>query len=222
MAHGHAEHLAPAVGVDADGDDDGDRDDLVVAPDLHVGGVQPDIGPVALDRTVEEGVHTLIYLATEPRHLALADPLHAHRLDQVIDGAGGDALDVGLLDDSRQGLLRHATRLEEGRKVAAAAQLGNAQLDGACPGFPISLAVAVALIGPSGAALARCSPAGRLGLQLHEALGGKADHLAQECRVGAFLQQRAKGSLVIGHRGGPRVQVVSRQPNPTQDHHGGC
>src|SRR3954471_331916 len=32
--------------------------------------------------------------------------------------------------------------------------------------------------------------------QLHQAFGGKADHLAQECRVGALLQKRAKGDLV--------------------------
>jgi hypothetical protein len=43
MARGHAEHFAPAVGVDADGYYDRDRDDLVVAPDFDVGGVQPDL-----------------------------------------------------------------------------------------------------------------------------------------------------------------------------------
>jgi len=39
VADGHAQHLAPAVGVDADCDDDRNRDDLVVPPNLHVGGV---------------------------------------------------------------------------------------------------------------------------------------------------------------------------------------
>src|SRR3546814_13923588 len=33
-----------------------------------------------------------------------------------------------------------------------------------------------------------------------------------ECRVGALLQKRAKGDLVIGHRGGPRVRVACRNP----------
>ena len=45
-----------------------------------------------------------------------------------------------------------------------------------------------------------------------EAFGGEADHLAQERRIRALLQQRAKGDLVIGHRGGPRVRVASRSP----------
>ena len=51
----HAQHLAPAVGVDADRDDHRHRDDAVVAAHLHVGGVEPEVGPVALDRAVEEG-----------------------------------------------------------------------------------------------------------------------------------------------------------------------
>ena len=37
----HAEHLAPAVRVDADGDDHRDRDDAVAAAHLHIGGVDP-------------------------------------------------------------------------------------------------------------------------------------------------------------------------------------
>lgn len=36
VADGHAEHLAPAVGIDAHGNDNGDGDDVVVAADLHV------------------------------------------------------------------------------------------------------------------------------------------------------------------------------------------
>lgn len=53
----HAEHLPPAVGIDAHRDDHGDRDDTPVLPDLHVGGVDPQVRPVALDRPVEEGLH---------------------------------------------------------------------------------------------------------------------------------------------------------------------
>src|SRR3546814_9054924 len=58
VADGHAEHFAPDVGVDADGDDDRDRDAVVIAPGLDVGGVEPDIGPLALDRTTEEGLRS--------------------------------------------------------------------------------------------------------------------------------------------------------------------
>ena len=66
VADGHAEHLAAPVRVDADGDDNGDGDDVIVAADLHVGGVEPDIGPIAFDRPVKEGVHALVASAQMP------------------------------------------------------------------------------------------------------------------------------------------------------------
>ena len=122
--------------------------------DLHVGGVEPEIRPVALDRPVEEGLHLLVDLLAQPDDLALGDAAHAHRLDQVVDRAGRDALDVGLLDHRGQRLLGHPARLEEAREVAALAQLRDAQLDRAGPGLPVAVAVAVALVEPLGARLA--------------------------------------------------------------------
>src|SRR5437763_16929178 len=79
-------------------------------------------------------------------------------------------------------------------------------------GLPITVAVAITLVAPLRVALAVARAAQRIGFQLHQAFGGKADHLAQECRVGALLQKRAKGDLVVGHRGDPRVRVASRSP----------
>jgi hypothetical protein len=66
-----------------------------------------------------------------------------------------------------------------------------------------------------------------LGLQLHQAVGSEADHLAQEVRVRAVdplrgsTQQLAKRDLVLGHRGDLQAQVVSRQPTLTREHRGG-
>ena len=51
----HAQNLTPAVRIDPDGDDHGDGDDAMVAAHLHIGRVQPDIGPVAFERTIKEG-----------------------------------------------------------------------------------------------------------------------------------------------------------------------
>lgn len=48
----------------------------MVAPDLDVGGVQPNIRPIALDGTGAEGVHALVDLAAKPGDLALADAFH--------------------------------------------------------------------------------------------------------------------------------------------------
>lgn len=58
MADRHAESFAPAVTVDANGDDDGDQDDAVGPPDLYIGPLHPEVGPVDFDRAIEEGLHT--------------------------------------------------------------------------------------------------------------------------------------------------------------------
>ena len=39
-----------------------------------------------------------------------------------------------------------------------------------------------------------------LDLQLHQALGSEADHLAQKIGIGALFQKRAKGHHLVGHR----------------------
>src|SRR5262249_58382366 len=134
----HAEHFAAAVAVDADGDDDGDRDDAAGLADLHVGGVDPQIGPVALDRSLEEGLHPVVDLFAQAADLALGNAAHAHGLDQLVDRAGRDALDVSFLDHRRQSLLSHTPGLKEAGEVAAAAQLGNAQLHRPRAGLPVA------------------------------------------------------------------------------------
>ena len=98
--------------------------------DLHVGGVEPKIWPVTLDGAGEEVLHPAIDLGAEATDLALGDALHAHGPDQGIHRTGGDALDVGFLDDGGQGLLGGAPverirSTQEGREVAATAQLGG-------------------------------------------------------------------------------------------------
>lgn len=92
----HAEHLAPAIAVDPDRDDHRDRDNAPILTHLHIGGINPQIGPVTLDRAIEESLHLVVDLAAQPRHLALGDPAHAHGLHQIVDGAGRDALHVRL------------------------------------------------------------------------------------------------------------------------------
>ena len=158
----------------------------------------------------------LVDLLAQPRHLALGDAGHAHRLDQIVDRAGRDALDVGLLDHRGQRLLGHPARLQEAREVAALAQLRDAQLDRAGARLPDPVAIAVALVDPLGAALAMGGAGQPLDLQLHQALGGEADHLAQQIGVGALLQQRAKVHHLVGHRW-VLGSVDGSRPNPTED-----
>lgn len=97
----HAEHLAPAIGVDVHRDGDGDGDDAPRLADFHRGRVEPEIGPVTLDRPGEEVAHALVDLRTQVRDLAAADPLHPYGADQVVHRAGRDALDAGFLNHRR-------------------------------------------------------------------------------------------------------------------------
>ena len=196
----HAEHLTPAVGVDADGDDHRDRDDAAGLPHLHVGRVDPQVRPVALQRPLQERLDPAVDLLAPPGDLALGDAGHPHRLDQVVDRPRRDTLDVRLLNDGGERLLRHPTRLEEARKVAALAQLRDAQLDGAGAGLPAAVAVAVAMHPPVRAPLAKRGASQPLDLQLHQAMGGKANHLAQEIGVRAVLKLRPQAHHGVGHR----------------------
>ena len=70
-ADGGGDHVAPALGVDGDCDGCRHRDDVPGAAHLEVGGVEPEVGPAALDRALEEGAHPLVDLRTEPGDLAL-------------------------------------------------------------------------------------------------------------------------------------------------------
>ena len=200
------QHLAPAVAVDADGDHHGDRDDAAAAADFQVGGVEPNIGPVAFDGTAEEGFDLLVEFLAQPADLALGDAVHTQGAHEVVDRAGRDAVDVGLLDDRRDRLLGQPAWLEKAREVAAFAQLGDAQLHRAGPCLPIAVAIAVALSQAVRRALARRRAGAAFNVQLHQPLGRKADHPAQEIRVGGLLQKRLKGHSLVGHRRAPRLR----------------
>src|SRR5215472_466734 len=114
--------LAPSVLVDRGGDYRRDRDHPTAVADLEVGGVEPQIGPFALDASAEEGTDPLVDLLAQLGDLALRDAAHPHRLHQIVDLAGRDALDPRLLHDGGQCRLRRLARLPESRKVAALAQ----------------------------------------------------------------------------------------------------
>jgi hypothetical protein len=131
----------------------------------------------------------LVDLLAQPADLALGDAVQPHGLNQFVDRAGRDALDVGLLHNRGDSLFRHPARLEEVREIATLAQLGNAQLHPAGARLPVAVSIAVAL-GQTIArtlAMSRARPA--FNVQLHQALGRKADHLAQIIRVGGLFQK---------------------------------
>jgi len=69
---------APAVRVDPDGDDHGDGDDPAVLANLHIGRIDPQVGPVAFNPTVEKLADALVDVLAEPRYLAFGDASHPH------------------------------------------------------------------------------------------------------------------------------------------------
>ena len=119
---------------------------------------------------------------------------------------------IGLLHHGCERLLGHPARLQKAGEVGALAQLRDAQLDGTGAGLPIALTVAVALSQALLALLAIAGTGQALNFELHQALGGKADHLAQKIGVRALLHERAKGHHRIGHRWflGLRWSVATR------------
>jgi hypothetical protein len=132
--------------------------------------------------------------------LALGHAAHAERLDEIVDRARRDPLDVGLLDHGGQRLLGGAPGLEELGEVAALAQLGDLQLDAASPCLPGALAVAIAAIGPLGALLVVASAAAPLDVDLHEPLGHELHHLAQHVHIGTLLGKFGQCDSRGGHR----------------------
>ncbi len=203
-ADGHAQHFPYPVGVHRHGDYHGHRDDPARLPDLHIGGVDPQVRPVALDRPVQELLHRLVDLGTQPRDLRAADAAHAQRLDQLVDRAGRHALHVGLLDHGGQGLLGRSPRLQKRREVAAGSELGDLQVDAACAGVPQPIAVAVAAVGPLRALDVVAGAAQGLDIQVHQPLGDILDHLPQHVHVRPLLGQFGQCHRCLGHRGAPR------------------
>jgi len=84
-AHRQAQHLAPARGVDADGEHAGLGYHAPAITRLHVGRIEPQVGPVALDRARQERRHALVDRRAQPRDLRRGDPRHPRRLDQRVD-----------------------------------------------------------------------------------------------------------------------------------------
>ncbi len=206
LADIETDHL-PAPGlVHGVGDDEGLGAHAAAIPDLEVLGVQPQVGKGAFQRAAAEGIDALVEIAAQGR-----DPVLAHRgdpqlLDQAVDLARGDPVDVGLHHDRDDRLLAGAAGLKEGGEVGRTRSLArHRQLDLPDPGLPQPLPITVAMGGATGAALA--SPGADLAgdLCLHQ-LGGDHRHgIAQE--VGVLFDQGlgddlgGRHALPLGHRG---------------------
>jgi hypothetical protein len=72
------------------------------------------------------------------------------------------------------------------------------------------------MVRPLRAALAQRRAGDVLHLQLHQALRGEADHLAQQIGVGALLQESLEAHHLVGHRRVTPSCVEVRNPNRNQ------
>jgi hypothetical protein len=173
--------------------------DPAALADLQVGGVQPEIGPLAVERAFQEGTHALVYVLAELGDLGLRDAGQAHGLDQIVDAPGRDAGDPGFLDHGHQRLLGRPPRFEEGRKVAPLPELGDAQLQLAEPGVERALAIAVPVVGPLGGAFVAAGADHPLHVRLHQDLEHALGQRAEEVAVAGLLDQVGECHSVVGH-----------------------
>jgi hypothetical protein len=199
-AEAQADDLAPALGVDRDGDYRRDGDDPAALADPEVRRIEPQVGPFALEWPVEEAADPLVGLFAELGNLALADASEAHRLHQLVHPSGRDAADPSLLDDGDEGLLGHPPRLEERREVGALPELGDTELRRTEAGVERPLPVAVAPVQALRGALVAPRADQALGVSLHEHLQHGLRHRPQEVALTALLEQLDECHPALGHR----------------------
>src|SRR5919112_3288946 len=201
--------------VHPDGYDHRHRGNPPVLAGFDVGGVDPDVGVSAFERSVTEALHLLIQFLTKFRYPTLGDAAHPQRLHQLIHLAGGDAMDVGFLNDRRQCSLGLPTWLQRRGEVATVSDPGHLQLHRPHPRVPGALAVSVALPGAPGGSLMTRGPYVLFYLHLHECLGQYSNALLEE--GGVLLDHRLAQQLgesypqFIGHRAFSFGRLVSSE-----------
>ena len=108
----HAEDLTIPVARHPDRHDRGLADHPAVDADLVVRRIDPEIPMLPGERAQPKRGDDRIELATDARDLGFGDPIQAERLHQIVDLARRDAVDVRLLDQGQQSLLRAPAGLE--------------------------------------------------------------------------------------------------------------
>ncbi|MCB5276074.1 hypothetical protein BJG92_03629 [Arthrobacter sp. SO5] len=130
VADVESEDFPASVCGDAEGDHDRLGHDAVPDAGLAVGRVQEHIRVIhGREVPVPERTDFVVQVLADPGHLGLGDPgIGPERLDQVIDLAGGDTVQVGLHHDRVEGLVHAAAAFEQGREERSVPQLGDFQV----------------------------------------------------------------------------------------------
>ncbi len=200
-----AEHLSAPVLGHAGGDDHGLGGHLVVLTDVQVGGVEPDVGELGVVQpSLLEGRHHLVQALADAADLGFGDPgLGPQGPHQLVDGSGGDPVDVGLHDHGVEGLVDAPAGLQDRGEEAAFSELGDGELDVAGLGGEHPGAVPVALVGAPVAPLVAIGTdrGGQLGFD--QLLADEADCLLDQVEAVSGterFEQVGQGRLVKGHR----------------------
>src|ERR1035438_7159005 len=129
-----AQDGAFALGVNAQGDEDGAIQELAPVADLFVAGIEHQVGK-GLQRAGAPGLELSIELGGALTHPASPDGGAAELLDDGGDFAGGDALDIHFGQGQLEGLLApHPFFQGAGIEFQAAPDLRDLELDGADTG----------------------------------------------------------------------------------------
>lgn len=195
------DNLSSPVGVDRDGEYRGHAHDAPALPDLQVGRIELDIGPVAGERAVEELADTLVDVFTKLQDGTLRDAGEPHGLDEFVDPARRHPTDPGFLDDGDERLLRCPPGLEEAREVGTLLQLQHPQVQRAEPGIERAVAVAVAVRRPPLGALMAAGADHALDIGLYDQLQNRLRDGAEEIILVVLLKQLGEAHGGLGHRG---------------------
>ena len=168
--------LAASFGVGGHSDYRGDRDDASALAHLQVGRIQPQIGPVAFERTFQEGLHALVDFLAQFRD----------RLFEMPESPIACAISSTRRVDTPpiQASWMTATnafsvvsaRLQERREVAAGPQLRDLVIERAKPSVERAVAVAVAPVQSIGGPFVPASADQPLDVGLHQQLQDALGH----------------------------------------------
>ncbi|OCQ85388.1 hypothetical protein A4260_11025 [Streptococcus pneumoniae] len=180
-----AQDLSVALGVDAGGDQGVHPDDAACLAHLEHQGVGGEEGIRAgIERAGPKRLYGFVELFGHDRHLRLGKLCHTKCFDQALHPASGYSQQVAGRHHAGQCAFSSLAALQQPvREIAALAQLGDRDVDGCGTGVEITVAVAVALIGPLIAAFAVARPAQGVGFSPHQGGDERREQPAQQIRA---------------------------------------
>jgi hypothetical protein len=204
-----AENGACSRGVDANGEEDGGIDDLIIAANLFVAGIEDEKRVSdGVERPVAPELELVVELSGGAADLRGRDLQRARELrEDGRDTASRDALDVHLGDGESQGAFAAEAALQSRRiEVDLAANLGNLESDLAETCLERLFLKAIGVAPAGGGALVRSSPEDLGAFNLHGMVEQNAHGLSEAVRaLGANevydLIERVRVALGMGHFG---------------------